>query len=242
VRSIVILKVGDTLPAISEARGDFDAWIAPRLGVDAALVTTVEVHRGEALPPVRSASGVVVTGSPAMVTDREAWSEQSARWLAELVEAGTPLLGICYGHQLLADAFGGEVARNPRGREIGTVEIELFDHRDDPLFFDFEPTELAHATHLEAVVRLPDGARLLAGNAADPHHAFRIGPHAWGVQFHPEFDADIMRRYVMARREVLQAEGLDADGILAEVVETPRACGVLRRFGDYVGERERTRS
>jgi GMP synthase (glutamine-hydrolysing) len=240
VRPIVILKTGDTLPGIDEARGDFDTWIAPELGWDEALVSIIEVHRGEALPPADSVAGVVVTGSPAMVTDREPWSVRSERWLAELVEIGTPVLGICYGHQLLAEAFGGKVGRNPRGREIGTVEIELLDHVDDPIFGHFDGKLPAHVTHLESVLRLPEGARHLARSDADEHHAFRLGPRAWGVQFHPEFDADIMRRYIEARREIMLGEGLDADRIHEEVTETPLASSLIARFGEYVQERERT--
>ena len=238
---MVILKVGDTLPGIVEARGDFDDWVAPMLGWPGEDLLIVEAHRDEPLPPTDEISGTVVTGSPAMVTDREPWSERSGRWLTELVEAQTPIFGICYGHQLLAQALGGEVGKNPRGREIGTVDVELFDHHDDPLFAGLASPLQAHTTHVESVLRLPDGARHFGRNEADAHHVFRVGTHAWGVQFHPEFDADIMRRYIRARREILLGEGLDADRIDESVSETPRASGLVERFGEFVRQRELAR-
>ena len=83
--------------------------------------------RGEALPDPRSVRAVVVTGSAAMVTSREPWSERTAAWLCETVEVKTPVLGICYGHQLLAHALGGRVEDNPQGRHIGTVDVTLTD-------------------------------------------------------------------------------------------------------------------
>ena len=116
---VLIVKTGETLPAIRERRGDFEDWIAAGMGLAREAVDVVEVHREHPLPDAAEPSGIVVTGSPALVTDREPWSERTAAWLRQVVEAGTPLLGICYGHQLLAHALGGRVEQSPRGREIG---------------------------------------------------------------------------------------------------------------------------
>jgi GMP synthase (glutamine-hydrolysing) len=82
---------------------------------------------------------------------------------------------------------------------------------------------------------LPAGAEVLATTAQDPHHVLRFSENAWGVQFHPEFDADIMCGYIDIRREALLAEGLDADELLAEVRETPQAWGLLRQFAGLLG-------
>jgi GMP synthase (glutamine-hydrolysing) len=242
VRPIVILKTGDTLPAIAEARGDFDAWITPGLGWPEEDVLVVEAHRGEPLPGASEIAGVIVTGSPAMVSDHEAWSVRAGEWLAELVGLDTPILGICYGHQLLAEALGGEIGANPRGREIGTVPISLFDAVDDPLFAGLGERLFAHTTHLESVLRLPNGAHHMGRSEADDHHVFRVGPVAWGVQFHPEFDADIMRRYIDARREPITAEGIDVHRLLREVFETPASAALIARFGELVRQREVGRS
>ena len=118
---LLIVKTGTTLPHILEMRGDFDDWIAARLAWSAEL-QVVEVYESEAspraLPDPESVAGIVVTGSGAMVSHREPWSEATAAWLALAAQTDTPCLGICYGHQLLAHALGGSVGPTPGGREM----------------------------------------------------------------------------------------------------------------------------
>ncbi|MEZ4278387.1 MAG: glutamine amidotransferase [Myxococcota bacterium] len=232
-KPILILKTGEALPPVKAAWGDFEGWIANGLGRRLAPgeVEVAAVYLGDPLPAPERIAGVVITGSVSMVSDREPWSERAASWLAELVGAdAAPALGLCYGHQLLAHALGGEVGANPNGREMGTVDVHLM--ADPPLFE--AGVFRGHTSHLEAVLRPPRGARVLARTALDPHSVLRYGPRQWGTQFHPEFDADILRSYVEARREVLLGEGRDPDAMLAEIEETPELCGVLPRFARFV--------
>jgi GMP synthase (glutamine-hydrolysing) len=232
---LLIVKTGDTLPALREQRGDYEAWISARMGLARSDVEVVAVAHGEPLPAPGSRAGVVVTGSSAMVSDREPWSELTAEWLARAVAVGTPVLGICYGHQLLAHALGGAVGRNPRGREIGTVEVRsLAPAQQDPLFGVWGAAGPAHVTHLESVLALPGDATRLAESDLDPVQSFAVGERAWGVQFHPEFDADTVRAYLSARREVALAEGLDPDALLAQVREAPGGPRILRRFAELI--------
>jgi GMP synthase (glutamine-hydrolysing) len=242
-----VIKTGETLPPIRARHGDFEAWIARGLGRALDELHVAAVHEGEPLPPIESLGGVVITGSPAMVSERADWSERSARWLAEVVERDAlPVLGLCYGHQLLAHGLGGEVGPNPRGREMGTLEVRFADleGRDEghgrgecdsgfgPLF---EPGAfLAHFTHVESVLVPPSRARVLASTALDPHSAIAFGPRQWGVQFHPEFDLEVMRGYLEARREVLLEESFDPDAMLRATRETPEMGALLERFAAFI--------
>ena len=231
MRPLLIVKSGSTLPEIAAQRGDFEDWIVARMGLAAARVRIAAVFADAPLPAHASLAGIVVTGSSAMVSHGEPWSERTAAWLGAAALAGTPVLGICYGHQLLAHALGGRVGRNPLGREIGTVEARLHEAaRSDPLFAELPAQVRVQATHLESVLQLPPGARLLASSPGDPHQAFAIGELAWGVQFHPEFDADIVRGYLAGRREALLAEGLDPDALLRAASDSPHGGAILRRF------------
>ena len=235
MRRLIVVKTGTTLPGLRERRGDYEDWIVAGLGLPWERVQVVAVHEGVALPDPDGVSGAVVTGSPAMVSQREPWSESAAGWLRDAAEAGTPLLGICYGHQLLAHGLGGRVGPNPQGREMGTVRAELRPTGQvDPLLGSLPPVLRVQATHLEAVLELPPGARLLGSSPADPHHVFAWGERAWGVQFHPEFDADVMRAYLEARRQVIRAEGIDPEPLERGVAESPHGTRLLRRFAELL--------
>src|ERR1041384_1859206 len=149
-------------------------------------------------------------------------------YIRDVIRAETPLLGICFGHQLMAQALGGEVQRNPRGREIGTVDVTRY--IDDPLFDGIPHPLRVNATHVDTVVSLPPGAVVIASTSLEAHAALAFGPVARGVQFHPEIDVGVMRGYIEVRRPCLVDEGLDADAILREAAETPHARELLRNF------------
>ena len=171
---------------------------------------------------------MLITGSSSMVSHREEWSERIAAWLPGVVEHRTPFLGICYGHQLLAHALGGQVAKTPQGRIIGTVRVKLTDDaRTDPLFGALQPEITVQATHVESALSVPKGARVLGASEREPHEAFRVGERAWGVQFHPEFDADLVRGYIDARRELIADEGQDPR---RRCSPTPQTAATALRF------------
>lgn len=237
--AILVVKTGESLPAVKAACGDFEEWIERGLGSEAPPVLVAAVYAGDELPPAESLAGVIVTGSPAMVSALEDWSEASARWLGQIVERDTiPVLGLCYGHQLIAHGLGGEVGMNPRGREMGTVGVTI-----SPAVAEGHPLLdpglfPGHMSHLESVLVPPKDAKVLATTELEPHAVLQFGPRQWGTQFHPEFDREIMQRYIQARREVLTGEGRDPDELIARTVETPvlsrvieRFCSVVRRGG-----------
>lgn len=226
----LIVETGQ--PVASMRRyGGFPHWIRVAAGLEADETVVANVERGDALPRREGFAGVIVTGSAAMVTDRAEWSERSADWLRQAAHEGLPVLGICYGHQLLAHALGGEVAYNPAGRESGTVRIDLHDRAgQDPLFAGLPAQFAAHATHVQTVMRPPEGATVLARSQQDHCHAFRWRERAWGVQFHPEFATHHMRGYVHARADHLRNEGRCPQGIARDVTAAPQARKLLRRF------------
>ena len=232
---VLIVKAGTTIPSVAQRRKDFESWIATAMGLPERLVTVVRPYEDEPLPPVADHSAVVVTGSSAMVTDRAPWSERSAEWLVNAIEHGTPVLGICYGHQLLAQALGGKVENNPLGRQIGTLDVALNDSAEhDQLFSGFPRVLHLPVSHRQSVTALPPGATLLAQSARDPNHAFSFGDNAWGVQFHPEFDADIVRGYIDARRADISAEGQDPERLHKDARDTADGTLLLRRFAQLV--------
>jgi GMP synthase (glutamine-hydrolysing) len=231
MKKIVLIKAGGTFEELCRKRGDFEDWTITGMGLESAMVKIVKVFAGETPPGPESATGIVMTGSHSMVTDHEEWSEKLCPWIRKAVEKSVPFLGICYGHQLMARALGGEVGNHPQGPEIGTVKI-AFDKaaEKDTLFSGFPNPIFAHVTHTQSVLRLPSGARILASSDYEPYHAVAFGEWAWGVQFHPEFDSEVMHYYVNAQAAKLRQLERDPQYIRNQIVETPDSERVLARF------------
>lgn len=228
--TLLILKTGSTFPSLVQTHGDFEDWIRAGLSATTFHIQVVDA-RHEPLPEPQSLAGVVITGSHAMVSDREPWSERASDWLRTAVQAGLPVLGICYGHQLLAHCMGGVVGYHPQGIEIGSVTVGLQPAAlSDPLLGALPRDFPAQVVHRQSVRTLPEGAVLLAGSAHEPHQAFRVGSAAWGVQFHPEFSQAAMQAYIGLLSQELRGEGHDAAALEAQVVETLAAASVLQNF------------
>jgi len=239
LKRLYIIKTGTTFPATLAQLGDFDTWTREGLGGTTTEIGIVDAENGAKLPPAGDCAGVVITGAHPMVTDDLPWSIAIEQWLPSLLAAETPIFGICYGHQLLARAVGGTVGYHPRGKEIGTVVVSCLPEAEhDSLFRGLPASFLAHVTHAQTVLTLPPGAIRLAANGYEPNHAFRIGRCAWGVQFHPEYTADIMRAYIREQAGELAAAGMETEWLLQAVAPTPAAGGLLRTFAGLVAQRD----
>jgi len=116
MKRLYIVKTGTTFPDTQKEFGDFDAWIRAGLEKAKADIHVLDVRREgpvPLLPVARACAGIVITGSHAMVTERHPWSVQLEKWVPFLLESRVSLLGICYGHKLLAQAVGGRVEIHP---------------------------------------------------------------------------------------------------------------------------------
>ncbi|RLU03996.1 MAG: glutamine amidotransferase [Ketobacter sp.] len=228
---IGLIKTGTTHPRLRCIFGDFESWFQD--SVSHGHFTTYDVAGGEKPPAIQDCDGFIITGSPAMVTEQLPWSENLKPWIQLVVEAKRPLLAVCYGHQLLAEALGGEAGWHPKGREIGTVSVKLTEAgKEDQLLSGLPETFLAQVTHAQSALALPPGATLLASNQYEPHQAYRVGERAWGVQFHPEFTADIMRGYIFEAYEKLLAAQIPVKKLLAGVTHADANQHLIQRFVD----------
>jgi len=239
MKKLFIIKTGSTFSETAARYGDFDELTCRGLGIKADDLQVVNAFQDESLPAPETCHGVVITGAHCMVTDNLPWSLAIEAWIPLLVQNQVPLLGICYGHQLLGRAMGGHVDFHPRGKEVGTVALELCpESSNDPLFNRRPQRFMAHATHAQSLLTLPPGAVLLAENAFELHHAFRLGSNAWGVQFHPEYTGSVMRDYVTAQTDSLTRAGQDVPELLQKIQETPEANGILSTFAQLATQGE----
>lgn len=238
MKTLFIISAGKTFEDVEQEFGNFDLWTKGVLGTMTVPCTVLYVDDPQmALPEPQQAAGVVITGSHSMVTDKLEWSERIIAWLPQIVEHGIPVLGICYGHQLLAKAMGGEVGFHPKGIEAGTRAITILESAKDDKLFQWLPEKITGQTfHSQSVLKLPPQAVLLASNSHEPHHAFRVGRHAWGVQFHPEFSQQIMVRYLDKIHGELIKVGKDPLLLSELVSDTPEAQSLGAYFAGLVHE------
>ncbi|ACV63640.1 glutamine amidotransferase class-I [Desulfofarcimen acetoxidans DSM 771] len=235
MKKLLIIKTGTTFPSIRETYGDFDDFIINQADISPAGVMVSAIYKDKFLPDYKDVSAVIITGSHSMITDNDNWSIYLSRWLRASVHESIPVLGICYGHQLLARAFGGYVDFHPGGKEIGTVNIELTEQgENDPLLSVLPKKFLGHVTHAQSVINLPVSGQLLAKNCFEGHHAFSINNNIWGVQFHPEFNAGITREYINEQAPCLIKEGYDINQLHNSVREHVYGKILLKRFWELI--------
>ncbi|MEC4768092.1 glutamine amidotransferase [Halomonas sp. CUBES01] len=236
--SLVIIKTGDAFPEVVDAHGDFEQLFIRQLREALPETLTLSVWDArDAVPaePAAAYAGVIITGSHSMVSEAPPWSEALKPWLRQALADEVPMLGVCYGHQLMAAAFDGISDYHPAGRESGTHAVRLTRAgQEDPLFGQLPACFPAHLTHAQSVMQLPPDTTILAHNSHDAHQALRYGARQWSVQFHPEFTAPVMRAYLERQKAALRDQGDDPEALLLGVGDTPEASSLLRRFLAFV--------
>lgn len=153
---------------------------------------------GEPVPRKAEYDGLIVLGGDMGANDDHLhpWLADIRELLRSAVAEQVPTLGICLGGQLLAVACGGTVARGDAGTEVGAVRITPRPEASDDALVGRISWPATYATmHRDAIVSLPTDAVWLAESQMYPHQAYRVGPRAWGIQFHPEVSLDRFRQW-----------------------------------------------
>ena len=196
-----------------------------RRELDASL-SEFDVTDGET-PNSFAFDGAVVTGSRSSVYWDEDWIQPTKAWVSDAIDRGMPFLGVCWGHQLLADVLGGTV-EDMGAYEVGYSSIEQL---GESRLFDGIDTEFtAFTSHSDEVSTLPPGATPLATNEYS-NHGFRKD-RVFGVQFHPEYDTKTARELV--HRKALSDERRQS--VLDEITEKnyQQACEAKRVFDNFL--------
>lgn len=207
----------------------YSRWLADLPDVKIERVSA----EADPLAAVRSGvDGAIITGSP-----RDAWNDDPVNHkLCDVVaacrECNTPVLGVCYGHQLLGRALGGVVGRHPHGLELGNTEVELTSAgQQSPLLAGLPPRFGVLSSHLDAVLEMPPGAELLVRGQFTVNQGFVWNNLLFGVQFHPEMDPEVLRFLWNPRRETWRPKvAFDLDRTLDSLQPTPLAPNILRNF------------
>ncbi|MBJ7221330.1 MULTISPECIES: glutamine amidotransferase [unclassified Brenneria] len=220
-KRVLVIQMGEPPQGISLQVGQQGKWFSDALPDGTENLHVVRPDRGDALPPFDGVSAVIISGSWAMVTDRLEWSEYTAGWLREAFYADMPMLGVCYGHQLLADALGGTVGNNPNGKEIGVQLVTVNDGAENDVWLQHHPRQFtAYLSHQQSVLVPPAGAQVLAGSQADRCQIIRYSDRVLTLQFHPEFNVAIMQACLRYNDAALRQAGYDV-GRLMDIAQEP---------------------
>jgi GMP synthase-like glutamine amidotransferase len=196
------------------------------LASDGIAWDAVELDEGEAIPPLERYDALWVMGGPMDVwqTDQHPWLVREKAVIRDWVaRRNMPYLGLCLGHQLLADALGG-TCKPMRKPEIGVLGVELTEvARTDALFRGLPAQAKALQWHSVEVTRLPAGATVLARSPDCAVQAMRVGDRAWGIQYHVEITGETVPQWgrVPEYARALEAR-LGADALPR--LETEAAC------------------
>jgi GMP synthase (glutamine-hydrolysing) len=175
---IGILVTGHVAEELVREHGEYDRIIAHWLRGHGFSFEAWFVVDGQFPPGPDAADGWIISGSKHGAYEDHPWIAPLEQLIREIVAAGRPLLGICFGHQIIAQALGGRVEKFAGGWSVGHT---VYDTTDGPLTLD--------AWHQDQVVALPEGARVLGGNAFCPYAVLAYGDRVLSYQPHPEFTA-----------------------------------------------------
>lgn len=185
---IGILQTGHAPDTLLPETGDYDELFRKMLDGNGFAFETYSVVDGEFPGGPKDADGWLITGSKHGAYEDLPWIPPLENLIREIRAAGKPMIGICFGHQVIAQALGGKVEKFAGGWSVGHTEYNMGDD-----------TLALNAWHQDQVTERPDGAEVLASNDTCENAILSYGDTIWTVQPHPEFDAAFIDGLIRTR-------------------------------------------
>lgn len=223
-----ILETGAP-PEGLESYGTYPQMFRRLLGDEGFDYTVFAAARGELPASPEACDAYIVTGSPSGVYDAEPWISQLKSFL-QAAKGRAALVGVCFGHQVMAEAFGGKVVKSPKGWGLGEHAYQVLGREP---WIDAGPKIRLPASHQDQVVEAPPGAEVVAASGFTPYGAlvYRDQP-AFSIQLHPEFEPDYAKALIEQRRGARLTEA-EADRAIASFRapdDRARVGGWIRNF------------
>lgn len=226
-----LLQCGHVHPELVAAHGDYPGLFGDLLGPHGVEVTPYDVTSEPAPTDPGLEDAWLVSGSAESTYDPLGWIEPLEGFLRRLVTERVPLVAVCFGHQLLAQAHGGRVEKATAGWGAGAHDYQLTGGDVPWLRGELPATVRLVASHQDQVVTLPDGAEVVAGTTHCPVAGYTLGPSALAVQPHPEFTAELSRDLIELRRNRIGPERADAAlATLDRPLDRDRVAGWMAAF------------
>ena len=231
--NILLIKMGATMLPVKSKFGDYEEWFERALGKYGRFLDCIDAVSEPDWSQVSTPDGCIISGSASSVYEDLSWSVAAGEMIEDWRSSGVPVLGVCYGHQLLAQSAGAHVGLNPSGREIGVCQIKRI--VNDPLFDGLSPQFCVVQTHSDAILTSVPGGDVIASNENTQNQAMALGGSVRSVQWHPEMTAEIIEMYIELRETEIIAEfGSSAiDDLRATLRPVDSGRQILNNFVDH---------
>ena len=199
-KNLEIISCGPGLSEINAIHGRSCDWTYEIVKNKISQIKIVNIYENN-LPTISKDSVWIILGSRYSVYDEIEWINLFEKHIQIGIENRVPMLGICFGHQILGSAIGGSVVNNNTGWEIGSSIVSLTENgRRSALFKGLQDSFSVYESHHDTVIDLPENVDILAQNEYGLQ-SFSYDDFIFGVQFHPEFSFEVMKAYYSARIE-----------------------------------------
>ncbi len=225
--NIVILSCGPGLKEVVEEYGHSSEWIPNTINNSSINFIVNKVYEND-FSSIDIADAFIITGSKYSVYDELDWIQQLKQVTKKIIKSNKAVLGICFGHQIIASALGGIVQKNKLGWELGSYNITLTDAgKKSLLFTSFNDNDIVYESHQDVVVKLPHKCVELAFTEK-ANQSFVYKNNVFGVQFHPEFSYDVTRKLMDLR--IKNGVKVDCDNLCIST----NSKYILKNFINYV--------
>lgn len=228
---VTIIETGIVSPKNREHHGSYPQMFARMIGAADPSVTfdTVSIPAGEPLPDIGGLEAILITGSVAGVYDGLDWIAPLEAFVRAAHDEKVPMVGVCFGHQLIAQALGGAVRKSEKGFGLGR---HVYDVAPDNGLIEGPHIALA-CSHQDQVITPPARAKTILSSDFTPHAGLLYSDTTFSVQAHPEFTVG----FALACCAMVRSKGDAPDSVLtaaeaslAEPLESARLGGAITRF------------
>lgn len=217
-------------PEFRDLAGDYPDMFEDLLsGRPAIELVPYDLPAGEFPPSVNECEGWITTGSRRSVYENEPWIEDLAELVRNIARAESPYVGVCFGHQMIAQALGGKVERAEVGWGVGAKDVEV---PDPPEWLGRSRYRILNS-HADQVVDAPPGARVLGGNDHCSNSLMQVGESMIGIQGHPEFTPELCEALIRSRRGTVIPEDV-AEAALGSLATPPDNQALADVLADFL--------